>query len=154
MLHLAQVVKKGALSNADLRLLAYQKAEEIWAVVLEEDALLSTTLPCPGEGALVLVELADTREILQVQESTHWVLALIQAYLTTGITPEFLQKEAERAEQWRQSLTLQSQELSRRALEIEARREQIEALEEKIKQEKQELELMAVQLKTTVQKDS
>jgi hypothetical protein len=154
MLHLAQVVKKGTLSNADLRLLACQKAEEIWAVVLEEDALLSTTRPCPGEGTLVLVELADTREILQIQEATTWILALIQAYLTTGITPEFLHKEAERAEQWRQSLTLQSQELSRRALEIEARREQIEDLEEKLKQEKQELELMAVELRMAVQQNS
>jgi hypothetical protein len=44
-----------------------------------------------------------------------------------------LQQEVERAEEWRQSLTLQNQDLARRTLELEARREQIQALEESLK---------------------
>lgn len=64
------------------------------------------------------------------------MLDLIGTYLTTGITPDFLRQEAERAEQWRQSLTLQNQDLARRTLELEARREQIQALEESLKREK------------------
>jgi len=47
-----------------------------------------------------------------------------------------LQQEVERAEQWRQSLTIQNQDLARRSLELEARREQIQALEESLKRER------------------
>jgi hypothetical protein len=49
------------------------------------------------------------------------------------MTPAQLRQEAERAESWRQSLTLQNQDLARRSLELEARREQIQALEESLK---------------------
>ena len=65
-------------------------------------------------------------------------MELIQNYLTTGISPEFLRQEAERAEDWRQNLTLQNQDLARRTLELEARREQIQALEEALKRDKSE----------------
>jgi len=65
------------------------------------------------------------------------VLKLVQTYLTSGMTVEFLQQEAERAEKWRQNLTLQNQELARRSLELEARREQIQALEESLKRDKE-----------------
>jgi len=46
-------------------------------------------------------------------------------------------QQASRAEKWRQTLTLQNQELARRLLELEARREQIEALEESFKRDKE-----------------
>jgi uncharacterized protein (DUF3084 family) len=57
-----------------------------------------------------------------------------------------LQQESERVEQWRQSLTLQSQEIARRTLELEARREQLQELEEELRREKKKLELLAAQL--------
>lgn len=60
----------------------------------------------------------------------------MQIYLSSGMTPELLQQEVERAEQWRQSLTIQNQDLARRSLELEARREQIQALEESLKRER------------------
>jgi dsDNA-specific endonuclease/ATPase MutS2 len=56
----------------------------------------------------------------------------------------------QRAEQWRQSLTLKSQELGRRALEMEARRDQIQELEENLKQEKEKLESMAAQVRASL----
>ena len=88
------------------------------------------------EGMLVLVELSPQGEVLSLQDATTWVLDLVKTYLTSGVTPEFLKAETERSEQWRQSLTLQNQDLSRRSLEVEARREQIQALEESFKRDK------------------
>jgi hypothetical protein len=44
-----------------------------------------------------------------------------------------LAHEANRLEQWKQSLTLQNQELSRRSLELEIRRDQLQALEAALK---------------------
>lgn len=154
MLHLAQVQRKGFLGKAELRLLARQKSETTWALISEEDVILSAEAGSFGEGVLVLVELSDTRQVLTIQDATPWVLDLVQRYLLTGITPTILQQEAERAEQWRQSLTLQSQELGRRSLEVEARREQIQALEEDLKREKKQLEALASQLKISIQEDS
>lgn len=162
MLHLAQVEKKGLVGQTHLRLLAQRLSDRTWAILSPEDAPTLTEVnlssseneatPTPvdtfGEGALVLVEIMDNHEIVSIQDATHWVLGLVQDYLSTGIASDFLQKEAELIEQWRQSLTLQSQELSRRTLELEARREQIQALEEKLQREKHLLEMMLSKLKT------
>jgi predicted RNase H-like nuclease (RuvC/YqgF family) len=81
-------------------------------------------------------------------------LDLVEQYLSAGVTPTFLQEEAERTEQWRQDLTLQSQDLTRRHLEMEARREQIQTLEEDLKREKQQLEALAAQLKNKTDSES
>jgi chromosome segregation ATPase len=146
MLHLAQVQKKSYLGKAGLRLLASQKSENVWTVATEEEMLLSTEVHAYNENELVLVEISNTQQILSIGSARDWVLEIVQKYLVTGITPAFLQQETERAEQWRQSLTLQSQELDRRALELEARREQIQALEEDLKREKKQFESLAGEL--------
>ena len=144
MLHLAQVQKQELSGKLALRLLAFQEAEYTWVVITEENIippaevmLLGAPAKALSEGLLVLVELSPTGQIESIQNAASWVLELVQTYLTSGITPTFLQQEAERTEQWRQILTLQNQELSRRSLEVEARREQIQALEESIKREKE-----------------
>lgn len=136
MLYLAQVHKNKFLDQHQLRLLARQEADNYWAMIPEDAFILLGKGNSINEKLLVLVELSPTGDIERLEEATNWVLDLVQNYLTTGITPEFLQDEAERAEQWRQSLTLQNQELARRSLELEARREQIQALEESLKRDK------------------
>lgn len=144
MLHLAQVQKQELSGKLILRLLAFQEAEYTWVIIADENVippaevmLLGKSAKGLSEGLLVLVELSPTGEIQSIKNATSWVLELVQIYLTSGITPAFLQQETERAEQWRQNLTLQNQELSRRSLEVEARREQIQALEESLKREKE-----------------
>lgn len=136
MLYLAQVHKNEFLAQPQLRLLARQEAENTWAMIPEEAFILLGKGNSMTEKLLVLVELSSTGDIERLEDATHWVLDIVQNYLTSGITPEFLQQEAERSEQWRQNLTLQNQDLARRTLELEARREQIQALEESLKREK------------------
>ncbi len=144
MLHLAQVQKQELSGKLILRLLAFQEAEYTWVIIADENVippaevmLLGKSAKGLSEGLLVLVELSPTGEIQSIENATSWVLEIVQIYLTSGITPAFLQQETERTEQWRQNLTLQNQELSRRSLEVEARREQIQALEESLKREKE-----------------
>ncbi|MBE9209513.1 hypothetical protein IQ244_24045 [Nostoc sp. LEGE 06077] len=136
MLYLAQVHKNEFLDQYQLRLLARQETDHLWAIIPEEAFILLGKGKTMSEGLLVLVELSAIGEIAKLEEASNWVMSLVQSYLTTGITPELLQQEAERAEQWRQSLTLQNQDLARRSLELEARREQIQALEESLKRER------------------
>ena len=151
MLHLAQIQKKGYLGKAGLRLLASQRSEHVWTLEPEQDIILSSEAAAYSENLLVLVELSSNHQVISVTEATDWVLELVQKYLSYGITPAFLQQETERAEQWRQSLTLQSQELERRTLELEARREQIQDLEEDLKRQKKELESLTDQAKVQSQ---
>lgn len=148
MQYLAQVQKKGFLGKAGLLLLARQKSENAWAIVTDEEVVISSEASNFSDGLLVLIELSNTRQVLTVKDAKSWILDIVQKFLATGITPTFLQQETERAEQWRQSLTLQSQELNRRSLELEARREQVQEMEEKLKREKKTLETMAAQIKT------
>lgn len=136
MLYLAQVRKNEFLDQYQLRLLARQEGENLWMRISEEAFILLGKGNTMCEKLLVLVEISPAGAIEKLEDATSWVLYLVQTYLATGVTPEFLQQEAERAEHWRQSLTLQNQDLARRSLELEARREQIQALEESIKREK------------------
>ncbi|NJP11128.1 MAG: hypothetical protein HC866_18000 [Leptolyngbyaceae cyanobacterium RU_5_1] len=147
MLHLARVEKKGLAGETGLRLLARQRSEYVWTVLLEPDFLAFEGVSDYGEGLFVLAELSETQEILEIKDAKDWVLSILQTFLVSGITPGFLQQESERAEHWRQSLTLQSQDLDRRALELEARREQLEQLEESLKREKKQMESLAAQYK-------
>ena len=137
MLYLAQVQKQKLSGQVELRLLAHQQTTYKWEVD-EQGKLISVAeaIAFP-EGLLVLIELSPKGEMLSLQDATNWVLDLVKTYLTSGVTPEFLKAETERSEQWRQSLTLQNQDLSRRSLEVEARREQIQALEESFKRDKE-----------------
>lgn len=136
MLYLAQVHKNNFLDQLQLRLLARQEGENMWVIIPEEAFLLLGKGNTLTENLLVLVELSPTGDIQKLEDATNWVLNLVKAYLTSGVSPDFLQEEADRAEQWRQNLTLQNQDLARRSLELEARREQIQALEESLKREK------------------
>jgi hypothetical protein len=136
MLYLAQVHKNEFLNQIQLRLLAREETENMWSLIPEEAFILLGKGKSLTENLLVLVELSPSGDIERLENATNWVLNLVKAYLTTGISPEFLQQEADRAEEWRQNLTLQNQDLARRSLELEARREQIQALEESLKREK------------------
>jgi hypothetical protein len=147
MLYLAQVQNKGIPDKANLVLLACQKAEHAWVVLHEparkviEYSWSEGTAPTPNysDEQLVLAELTDDHQVLSLVSAKDWILTIMQQFLSSGITPEFLRQETERAEQWRQSLTLQSQEVDRRALELEARREQIQELEENLNRQQQSL---------------
>jgi hypothetical protein len=143
MLYLAQVQNRGIPDTLDLVLLACQKAEHAW-VVLNEPARKVIDSPLSAidysDGLLVLAEITDDHQVVSLVNAKDWVLTIIQQFLSSGITPEFLRQETERAEQWRQSLTLQSQEVDRRAIELEARREQIQELEENLNRQQKSLD--------------
>ncbi|WP_416670224.1 hypothetical protein [Egbenema bharatensis] len=134
-----------------LQLLAQQKADYAWVVLDDGDSTVWVDTEDYQLGALVLVDVSPLKQVQQIDDATRWILEIVEQYLSLGITPALLQEEVQRAEQWRQSLTLQSQELGRRTWEIEARREQIQELEENLRQEKQALDTITAQLKTNAQ---
>ncbi|MDP5339368.1 MAG: hypothetical protein NWQ28_12435, partial [Nodularia sp. (in: cyanobacteria)] len=116
MLYLAQVNKNEFLDKHQLRLLARQESENLWVMIPEESFILLDKGTSISENLLVLVQLSPTGEIESLADASKWVLHLVQTYLSIGMTPADFQKEAEIAESWRQSLTLQNQDLARRSL--------------------------------------
>ncbi len=136
MLYLAQINKNEFLNKYQLRLLARQETENLWVIIPEETFILLEKGTTMSENLLVLVKLSPTGDIESLEDATNWVLHLVQTFLSIGMTWAELQQEAERAESWRESLTLQNQDLARRSLELEARREQIQALEESLKRDR------------------
>lgn len=150
MRHLAQVQQDEITEHAMLRLLAVQKTEYTWVVLPNPtEIVLDKTLVDLGYAvqSLVMVDLSDTQDIQHLEDALPWVLQMISEYLTKGLSPTSLQEEAERAEQWRQSLTLRDQELGRRTLELEARRDQIQELEKNLQENKDKLEGSSPQAK-------
>ena len=138
MLHLAQVQKQEHPGEPQLRLLARQDFETAWVVIAETRVIPSPEAGACNDGALVLVDLSPTQQVLSIQDATKWVVGLVSDYLTSGITPAFLAEEKERIEQGLQSVTLEKQELARKTLELEARREEIQRLLEQRDKDDQE----------------
>jgi ABC-type uncharacterized transport system permease subunit len=140
MHYLAKVQKKAFLGGAELTLLAVQNSDTVWERLAKERSIETPRLLAFPEGSLVLVEVDGANQVVAVEDAIPWVLTLVEQYLTYGMTPAALEQEIERAERWRQSLTLKSQEVDRRALETAARRDEIQELERNLKQEQEELE--------------
>ena len=86
-----------------------------------------------ADGALVLVKLGNNQEILELEQAKDWVMGLVETYLThVAITPEWVEKEQEKVEQWRQEITAKTLDLTRRQLELETQKEQLQELEGKL----------------------
>jgi hypothetical protein len=147
MQYLAKVEKASFLGNATLQLLAHKIDRYLWERLADDRQIEMETAIGFTEGALVLVTLdTDDATVKSIQDAVPWVLDLMDTFLVRGITPGFLEEEVERAEQWRQSLTLESQEVDRRALEAAARRDEIQELEKSLKLEQAELERREAEL--------
>lgn len=140
MQYLAKVHTKSSSDGTQLQLLAVKTCEHTWEPVTPPRVILVTQSISANEQVLVLVELDADEKVVTAQDATQWVLDFVSEYLTLGLTPKGLEEELERAEQWRQSLTLQSQEVRRRALETAARRDEIQDLEKRLKLERETLE--------------
>ncbi len=141
MQYLAQVVAAPPHSNAPaLHLLARQLEQYLWERLDPPQTLAPPDLTLPPPGTLLLVTLTEEGEaVATLEDATPWVLEVIETFLRQGVTPETLAQEVARAEQWRQSLTLDNQEVERRALETAARRDEIQELEKKLKVEQEQL---------------
>lgn len=141
MRYLAKVERASFLGNAVLQLLARQVDDYLWERLPQEKSVETSIALGVGDGAVILVDMdPDADKILAVEDVVPWLLTVVEQFLSQGVTPEFLTQEAERAEQWRQSLTLESQEVERRALETAARRDEIQELERNLKTAREDLD--------------
>jgi chromosome segregation ATPase len=164
VLYLAEVQKPksgfniSGRSKAELKLLACQRSEQNWSAIPGEELVAA-----PDEatnynpGVLVLVDMNANRQIQsQLRDAGKHLVGILQN-LSRQI--EKYKKEADEIESWRQSLSLQSQQLQLRQEEIYGREEDLEhtraeldrltqeaqALESTLEQHEQSRQELAVQ---------
>lgn len=132
MQYLAQIQINPLSGNRQLQLLAQEQVDGSWK--MGDYSEVSFAQDSFGVGMLVIVKIDDEdQKVLSIKNATGWLLDIVENHFERGaITPEFVQKEQEKIEIWRQEITSQSQDLTRRQLEIETRREQLEELEKKL----------------------
>lgn len=131
MLYLAEVKKqsKGLLGGSEtkLKLLACQRNDQSWSAIPGDDLIPCDEANSFGDSTLVMVNLGNNRQLQGAPElASGRLVSLLQNF--TRILDKTKDQEEE-IEQWKQSLTFQSQELNRREMEMEARLEQVEQLE-------------------------
>lgn len=148
MLYLAEVIRKtrGAFGGGrlELKLLACQRSELSWGAVSGEEVI-----PAPDDfgyapGALVMVDLSASKQVQRHSEAGRQVVSILQNF---SRLQEKSKTQEEEIEQWKQSLTYQSQELNRREMEIEAAQEQVQQMDEDFERlDKQRQEIEAAQI--------
>jgi len=143
VLYLAEVQKKTGFIGSgkpEFKLLACQRGENSWTAVPGDETIGAPDDATYGAGTLVMVELTNNRQIQRHYEAGRSLVNILQTFSNLSKKSKTQEEEIE---QWKQSLTFQSQELNRRELELEARQEQVEQAEADVEQlegQRQELQ--------------
>jgi DNA repair exonuclease SbcCD ATPase subunit len=151
VLYLAEVKKqtRGFIGGykTELKLLACQHKDQTWSAIPGEDILTYDETNSLGEGALLLVNLSNNRQLQGNPELAG--AEMVRQLQKISRLMERSKKDQEKIEQWKQSLTYQSEILNRQKMEMETRIEQIEQIEaefEYLERKRQELETLKQQL--------
>jgi hypothetical protein len=151
VLYLAEVKKqtRGFIGGykTELKLLACQHNDQTWSAIPGEDILTYDETNSLGEGALLLVNLSNNRQLQGNPELAG--AEMVRQLQKISRLMERSKKDQEKIEQWKQSLTYQSEMLNRQKMEMETRIEQIEQIEaefEYLERKRQELETLKQQL--------
>jgi chromosome segregation ATPase len=151
VLYLAEVKKqtRGFISGykTELKLLACQHKDQTWSAIAGNDILTYDETNSIGEGALLLVNLSDNRQLQGNPELAG--AEMVRQLQKISRLMERNKEDQEKIDQWKQSLTYQSEILNRQKMEMEARIDQIERIEAEfdyLEGKRQELENLKQQL--------
>jgi len=148
--YLAEIQKqsKGFMGGVEtkLKLIACQRNDQSWGVVGNESITVGEASDF-GDGALVVVNLGANRQVQGKMElASPKIVAILKNF---SRLVEKNQEQEQEINQWKESLAIQSEELSRRQIEMETRLEQIEQMEEESEQfEQQKAEIAQAQAET------
>jgi hypothetical protein len=134
-------------SKTELKLLAFQHNDQTWSTVPNEEILTYDDTNIMGEGTLLLVNMGSNRQIQGSPELAGG--EIVRQLQKMSRLMERGKDEQEKIEQWKQSLTYQSEILNRQKMELDARQEQIEQMEaefEYLARQREELDTLKRQL--------
>ncbi|MDJ0589473.1 MAG: pilus motility taxis protein HmpF [Pleurocapsa sp. MO_226.B13] len=150
MLYLAEIQKqsKGFMGGVEtkLKLIACQRNDDSWSIVSNE-YITTNEASDFGDGALIVVNLGVNRQIQgKIELASQKIIGILKNF---SRLLEKTKDQEQEINQWKESLAIQSEELSRRQIEMETRLEQVEQMEEEFKQfEAQKAEIATAQAET------
>ena len=150
MLYLAEIQKqsKGFMSGVEtrLKLIACQRNDRSWGIVNNE-SIPAEEANDFGDGALIVVNLDSNRQVQgKIELASPQIITILKNF---SRLLEKSQEQEQEINQWKESLAIQSEELSRRQIEMETRLEQVEQMEEEFEQlEQQKAEIARAQAET------
>lgn len=120
-----------------LKLIACQRNDQSWSIVSNESITIEEANDF-GDGALIVVDLGVNRQVQgDIELASQKIVGVLKNF------SRLLEKTKDQEQeigQWKESLAIQSEELSRRQIEMETRLEQVEQMEEEFKQFEQQRE--------------
>ena len=140
MLYLA-AVDKGSFRKTTIQLLAKQISDRSWVAVSDEVLPIEDSAKF-SSGMLILAEINANHQVMKLREASREIVGTLQAF---SRILEKSQGQEEEIEQWKQSLTFQSQELNRREVELETREEQLQQLDEQYQSYQTDLDSLQAQ---------
>lgn len=145
MLYLAEIQKqtKSFLGGVEtrLKLIACQRNDQSWSLVTNE-SITAEEANDFGDGALVVINLGVNRQPQgKIEPASQKIIGVLKNF---SRLLEKNQEQEQEINQWKESLAIQSEELSRRQLEMEARLEHVEQMEEEFQQFEQQREEIAL----------
>ena len=145
MLYLAEIQKQtkkfmgGVETN--LKLIACRRNDFSWSAI-DNESIDTDSSHDFGNGTLVAINLDNNRKLEgKIELASPKIITILKNF---SRLLEKTKDQEQEIEQWRESLAIQGEELSRRQLEMETRLEQVEQMEEEWKQfERQKQEIVA-----------
>ena len=139
MLYLAEIQKqtKGFMGGVEtkLKLIACQRNDKSWSFVSNE-FVTTDRADIRGEGALVVLDLGVNRQVQgSIESASPTIVGVLKNF---SRLLEKTKNQEQEIGQWKESLTIQSEELSRQKIEMETRLDQVEQMEEEFKQFEQQ----------------
>ncbi|MBT9315221.1 pilus motility taxis protein HmpF [Leptothoe spongobia] len=125
MRYLAEVQKKSGFmggNRAEFKLLACERSEQNWSAVSGDELVPAPDDAGYGSGTLVLIELSNGRQVQRHYEAGRQLVSILQNF--SSLNKKFKTQEDE-IEQWKESLTYQSQALNQRELELDTREDEV-----------------------------
>ncbi|MFM7794173.1 MAG: hypothetical protein ACKO90_40975, partial [Microcystis panniformis] len=118
MLYLAEVKKqtRGFIGGykTELKLLACQHKDQTWSAIARNDILTYDETNSRGEGALLLVNLSDNRQLQGNPELAG--AEMVRQLQKISRLMERNKEDQEKIDQWKKSLTYQSEILNRQKM--------------------------------------
>ncbi|MGK7893007.1 MAG: pilus motility taxis protein HmpF, partial [Xenococcus sp. (in: cyanobacteria)] len=143
MRYLAEIQKqsKGFMGGFEtkLKLLACQRNDRSWSTIPGNEFIETDDTGSLGDGALVIVKIVNRQVQGKLETAAKEMLVILQGF---SRLLEKNKNQEDEIEGWKESLTIQSEELSRREIEMENRLEQLEQMEAesaKFEQQRQEI---------------
>lgn len=121
--------QKSLFGQGELQLLARQAEDGVWMPLRKPEGVTCKEVGPYNIGVLLLVELSEERQVRRVEEAAMKLVEMLHNLSRTHSLVDLSEIES-----WRQSLTRQSQELSRREAEVAARQEQLQQWENRLRE--------------------